>query len=111
VTLRLSKSLHFRLDRLAETEGVSLNSLLSDILQSGATALESGLTFGAISPHGEVPGKQVAEELAGMRALLDTLSTSQRWSVSSYSSSELLDPIRSSSESFAEFDFIRLIGK
>lgn len=49
VTLRLSKSLHYRLDRLKDAEGVSLNSLITDVLQSGATALEAGLTFGVAS--------------------------------------------------------------
>ncbi len=50
VTLRLSKSLHWRLEKQSQKEGVSLNSLLNDILQSGATALEAGLPFGAQLP-------------------------------------------------------------
>ena len=49
VTLRVSKSLHYRLEKLSHAEGISLNSLLSDMLQSGATALESGFTFGAVA--------------------------------------------------------------
>jgi predicted HicB family RNase H-like nuclease len=49
VTLRIAKSLHYRLANLADAEGVSLNSMLSDILQSGATALESGHRFGAVN--------------------------------------------------------------
>lgn len=50
VTLRLAKSLHYRLDKLAQAEGVSLNSILNDILQSGATALEAGLILGGREP-------------------------------------------------------------
>jgi predicted HicB family RNase H-like nuclease len=60
VTLRLTKSLHYRLDRLAEQEGVSLNALLNDILQSGATALESGSTFGAVKDATPMSEKKTA---------------------------------------------------
>ena len=57
VTLRLPKALHFRLDRLAESQGVSLNSLMSDILQSAATALEAGIVFGAVPPAKGQPSR------------------------------------------------------
>ncbi|GIK31403.1 MAG: toxin-antitoxin system HicB family antitoxin [Armatimonadetes bacterium] len=46
VTLRLPKMLHAQLDRLATREGVSLNSLLTTILQAGATSLAAGCEFG-----------------------------------------------------------------
>ncbi|MCC6351501.1 MAG: toxin-antitoxin system HicB family antitoxin [Fimbriimonadaceae bacterium] len=46
VTLRLPKMLHAQLDRLATREGASLNSLLTTILQAGATSLAAGCEFG-----------------------------------------------------------------
>ena len=46
--VRVPKMLHAKLVRLAEEEGVSLNSLIQTVLASGATALEAGLEFGAV---------------------------------------------------------------
>ena len=76
VTLRLAKSLHFRLDRLADAEGISLNSLLSDILQSGATALEAGFTFGVVGQQESV-ARQVVEELLSRRFVIDRMAIDQ----------------------------------
>ncbi|MBL1150720.1 MAG: toxin-antitoxin system HicB family antitoxin [Armatimonadetes bacterium] len=52
VTLRIPRYLHAQLDRLAEREGVSLNSFMLMILQSGATAIAAGCQFGAAEPRG-----------------------------------------------------------
>jgi antitoxin HicB len=46
--VRVPKMLHAKLVRLADEQGVSLNSLVQTILMSGATALEAGLEFGAV---------------------------------------------------------------
>src|SRR5207248_2180336 len=46
--VRVAKVLHAKLVRLAEEQGVSLNSLVQTLLTAGATALESGHEFGAI---------------------------------------------------------------
>jgi antitoxin HicB len=46
--VRVPKMLHAKLVRLADEQGVSLNSLVQTILMSGATALEAGHEFGAI---------------------------------------------------------------
>ena len=47
ITLRLPKMLHAQLDRLADEQGVSLNQLMSQALQSAATAMMAGHEFGA----------------------------------------------------------------
>lgn len=57
VTLRLPRMLHAQLDRLADREGVSLNSLMTTILQSGATALLAGKQFGAAETYDQPPSK------------------------------------------------------
>lgn len=49
VTLRVPKMLHAQLDRLADREGVSLNTFMLTALQSAATAAAAGQEFGAIS--------------------------------------------------------------
>jgi len=46
--VRVPRMLHAKLVRLANEQGVSLNSLVQTILMSGATALEAGHEFGAI---------------------------------------------------------------
>lgn len=46
--VRVPRMLHAKLARLAEEQGVSLNSLVQTVLMSGATALEAGHEFGAI---------------------------------------------------------------
>lgn len=46
--VRVAKVLHAQLHRLAEEQGVSLNSLVQTLLMSGATALSAGHEFGAI---------------------------------------------------------------
>ncbi len=46
--VRVPKMLHAKLVRLADEQGVSLNSLVQTVLMSGATALEAGHEFGAL---------------------------------------------------------------
>ena len=55
VTLRIPKMLHHQLDRLADREGVSLNTLMTTALQSAATALAAGSQFGAVSSAEAAP--------------------------------------------------------
>lgn len=69
VTLRVPKMLHAQLDRLGDEQGVSLNQLMTQMLQSGATAMLSGCEFGAL-PVGRSP-----RELEGVRGLLEGLIT------------------------------------
>jgi len=107
VTLRVAKSLHYRLDRLADAEGVSLNALLSDMLRSGATALEVGFALGGVSPGGQVAG-EVLHESAEMRTTLDGFSARRTWSSSWLSTSEWLDPVRGDGD--RDFEFRRLVG-
>lgn len=45
--VRVPRILHAKLVRLAEDQGVSLNSIVQTILSAGATAIESGHEFGA----------------------------------------------------------------
>lgn len=55
--VRVMKMLHAKLVRLAEAQGISLNSLVQTLLMSGATALEAGHEFGAVvdtEPESEV---------------------------------------------------------
>lgn len=73
VTLRLPKMLHYQLDKLADQEGVSMNSLLTTILQSGATAMAAGCQFGIASTPEAVQEqsqqdsyREVFEEFAGV---------------------------------------------
>lgn len=46
--VRVPRILHAKLVRLAEEQGISLNSFVQTVLASGATALESGHEFGAL---------------------------------------------------------------
>ncbi|MCL4283617.1 MAG: toxin-antitoxin system HicB family antitoxin [Fimbriimonadaceae bacterium] len=69
VTLRLPKMLHAQLDRLATREGVSLNSLLTTILQAGATSLAAGCEFGVASSDCAEPRRRAALRVSeGVRA-------------------------------------------
>ncbi len=65
VTLRLPKMLHAQLDRLGTREGVSLNSLLTTILQAGATSLAAGCEFGVAAEPRRRAALRVSE---GVRA-------------------------------------------
>ncbi len=47
-SVRVPKMLHAKLVRVADEQGVSLNSIVQTILMSGSTALESGHQFGAL---------------------------------------------------------------
>jgi antitoxin HicB len=81
VTLRIPRYLHAQLDRLAAKEGVSLNTLLLSILQSGATALAAGYKFGATEPLGvRFPlGKREYEvQAGGIRREYEQLVSSAR---------------------------------
>ena len=51
--VRVPKVLHAKLARLADEQGVSLNSIVQSTLMSGATALEAGHEFGAAQTKAE----------------------------------------------------------
>jgi len=93
VTLRISKSLHYRMNRLAEDEGISLNSLINDMLQSGATALEAGLPFGARNTA-TASNKDVTNQLSAMRFEMDRMALSFSSQPASMFTNELNDPVR-----------------
>jgi hypothetical protein len=78
---------------LADAEGVSLNSLLSDILQSGATALEAGLPFGAVTSHKAI-SNEIHSEMAAMRIALDQIAVQATRESPQLRPSELDDPVR-----------------
>ena len=107
VTLRLPKSLHYRLDRLKDAEGVSLNTLISDMLQAGVTALEAGMLFGAVDDSRGTTA-QVLDEILEMRDLLDGLALRESPSASAATTSEWLDPVRMAG--FSNFEFKRLVA-
>ena len=46
--IRVPKMVHAQLHRLAEEQGISLNSLVQTILASGTTALAAGCEFGVV---------------------------------------------------------------
>jgi predicted HicB family RNase H-like nuclease len=69
VTLRIPRALHALLDRQAEEQEVSLNSLMAAILQGGATALEAGVPFGPVRRA----GADILWQLAGIRAQHESL--------------------------------------
>ena len=48
--VRVPKLLHSKLVRVADDQGVSLNSLVQTILMSGVTATEAGMEFGPTIP-------------------------------------------------------------
>ncbi|BBO23007.1 MAG: hypothetical protein AMXMBFR19_02440 [Chthonomonadaceae bacterium] len=68
VTLRLPKMLHAQLDRLAAREGASLNSLLTTILQAGATSLAAGCEFGVAASERAEPRRRALRVSEGARA-------------------------------------------
>lgn len=67
VTLRLPKMLHAQLDRLATREGASLNSLLTTILQAGATSLAAGCEFGVAAGKSMDPTRKAFRVVEGVR--------------------------------------------
>jgi antitoxin HicB len=50
ITLRLPKMLHARVARQADAQGVSTNQWICHVLESAATAVDSGCEFGASAP-------------------------------------------------------------
>ncbi|GMV35804.1 MAG: hypothetical protein AMXMBFR61_03120 [Fimbriimonadales bacterium] len=73
VTLRLPKTLHARLDRLADEQGVSLNQLMVQALQSAADALTAGLDFGPVLP---ATSPSIIGEMREVRAAMDEVASS-----------------------------------
>lgn len=87
VTLRISRSLHGQLNELADEQRVSLNSLMSDILRSGATALRAGLHFGCceLSASAVRPHVDLAPSVNDQMLAIEAGSAGDLWKASSYS--------------------------
>lgn len=87
VTLRLPKALHALLDRLADEQDVSLNSLMASMLQSGATALAAGVPFGPMhcaTVFAERALLESREQYDRLSTMIEGLATFQTVSMSAF---------------------------